>query len=66
MGGIFKKYGEKQMSEAEAKVALDRIERKADMLRLEAKMRNRPNMVQHMEEITQLVKIVRKNQNATD
>jgi hypothetical protein len=54
------------MSETEAKAALDRIERKADMLRLEAKMRNRPNMVQHMEEITQLVKIVRRNQNATD
>jgi len=31
------------------------------MLRLEAKQRNRPNMVQHMEEIMHLVKMVRRN-----
>lgn len=44
-----------------AKAALDRIERKAEMLRLEAKQRNCPKMAQHMEEITHLVKMVRRN-----
>lgn len=49
-----------------AKAALDRIERKAEMLRLEAKQRNRPNMVQHMEEIAHLVKMVRRNSEISD
>jgi len=50
----------------DAQAALDRIERKAEMLRLEAKQRNRPNMVQHMEEIAHLVKMVRRNSEISD
>ena len=49
-----------------AKAALDRIERKAEMLRLDSKMRNRRNLVQHMEEIMQLTKMVRRNMGATN
>ena len=48
-----------------AKAALDRIERKAEMLRLEAKMRNRRNLAQHMEEIIQLSKMARRNMEIT-
>jgi len=52
------------MGKKEAAAALDRLERKAEMLRLEAKQRDRHNMTQHMEEMLSLIQIIKRNQDA--